>query len=338
MILLLLLLLIASPAEAYLFASGSYTGDGTDSREIVISATTSPSVTSFQPDVVFIKCDSATNMAWSTRSITAFYGGDAGFFFNVTGGAQANLVQGWSANGFQIGSDAGVNGTGVSCYYTALASVAGDIAVGTYTTNGTDNRTIDISDTSLGPVADFSPEFVLVQRDSGTTTGVWRTTGMTGDFSCFSNLTSCATNDIQSFSANGFVIGSATAVNGGVVPAFYVAIAAVSGSSNAGTYTGNGVDNRQITTPAFRPEFMWIKGHSSSRLMAVRFKDEAGDAAMAIDGFSATDRIQQFLSNGFEVGTALTVNENATAMYYYALKAVPTGVAAPVRHRPVVIQ
>jgi len=318
---LIFFLLLCANAQAYSFASGSYTGNATDNRNIVISSTTSPAVTDFQPDAVFIKCDgTGLELVWSTRDIVATLG-DAAFTPRLAAAAASNFVQSFSSTGFQIGSDNSVNNNGSTCYYTAIASTSGDVAVGHYTTNGTDDRNIGIAATSLGAVADFQPEFVMVEV--GGQLGVWAT-GAMGSVACFIDSPACGSNSIQGVNASGFQVGTDIQTNGSSGDnAFYLAIKATSGSTNASSFTGNATDNRAISV-GFQPEMVLIKGNSASRNAGWRFKDLVGDLGLSSDGASSADRIQQFSASGFEVGTSLSVNENTVTMYWYAIKGAAT--------------
>ena len=104
--LFLLLLLIATPAQAYKFASGSYTGNSADNRNIVIASTTSPSVTSFQPDVVFVKCRGGQPMMWSTRDMIATLG-EAAIRLDASTGIFTDVIQAFNSDGFQVGTSDG---------------------------------------------------------------------------------------------------------------------------------------------------------------------------------------------------------------------------------------
>src|SRR5687768_9186130 len=128
--LLALFLLLACPslADAYNFASGSYTGDGTDNRSIVIASTTSPSVTSFQPSVCIVKGDSA-----STVGVIRISGMPAGKTAQLFGsGFDDDMIQDLNSTGFQVGTNVFVNSNGVAYYYTCLGDDgSSDLAVGT---------------------------------------------------------------------------------------------------------------------------------------------------------------------------------------------------------------
>lgn len=89
----------------------------------------------------------------------------------------------------------------------------------------------------------------------------------------------------------------------------------------SGQYTGNGSDNRDITAPGFQPNYIWIKG-TSTQNSVMRSSDMAGDASKYYhsSGF-ATDRVQSFISTGFQVGTAAEVNTNTSVYNYFTLKA-----------------
>lgn len=310
---LLLVLLFANPALAYKFASGSYTGNITDNRNIVISSTTTPSVTSFQPNVVFVKCDSTTSMMWATSAMPA----DLSFTLSTSTIGAADNIQAFNSTGFQVGTDTRVNANGVPCWYLALANDSNnDLSVGSYTGNGVDPQAITTSPA-------FQPEVVFVQKVAASAAQMMvNTTGT--DLTCYMTAAGCNGDRIQSFHANGFNVGGNAQANQSTNTFYYLTIKAVSGSTASGSYTGNTSDNRQITTLGFKPEFMFIKGNSATVTACGRFKDHSGDDSIITTNIaSAVNQIQNFLSNGFEVGTAACTNENTITMYWYAIKELP---------------
>ena len=74
-----------------------------------------------------------------------------------TGPGGANRIQAFEADGFQVGSDADVNGTGDTFHYAAWKAVAGRMARGTYT--GRRRRQPSIA--GVG----FEPEYVIVKSN-----------------------------------------------------------------------------------------------------------------------------------------------------------------------------
>lgn len=100
-----------------LTAGGTYTGDGTDDRDI--------SGVGFQPDVVWIKRQ-GTSAAVSRPSTES---GDNTHYIQATAKA-ANLIQALAADGFQVGSSAVVNNSGSSYRWWAWkAGIAGNVEV-----------------------------------------------------------------------------------------------------------------------------------------------------------------------------------------------------------------
>lgn len=127
--------------------------------------------------------------------------------------ADARLAAGTAGQFLRTGG-AGANPTFVSGAY---------IMTGTYTGNGSDNRTITIgfADTSI------SPKFVMV-KGAATQIGVWKgADSHTGEVaSNFETSADIATNSIQSFAANGFVIGTDGSVNTNAVTYHWMAVGA----------------------------------------------------------------------------------------------------------------
>lgn len=87
-----------------------------------------------------------------------------------------------------------------------------------------------------------------------------------------------------------------------------------------GTYTGDGVDDRNITGVGFRPDLVIVKG--GANIACWRNKFNRGDSTMYFAGNTANfaDGIQEILNDGFQVGTDAKVNANGTTYYYIAIK------------------
>lgn len=98
------------------------------------------------------------------------------------------------------------------------------------------------------------------------------------------------------------------------------AIKEVSGVFDVGTFTGNGSDNRDITAPGFEPGGVYVKRHDTNSGQ-IRTTAYSGDAASGINGSNNTNKIQSFISTGFQVGADSDVNENTREYHYWALKA-----------------
>jgi hypothetical protein len=325
-IFLLFFALGSADAWAYKLAVGSYTGNATDDRGIDLSDTSDSA--DFQPIAVIAKCNTADNPA-VFRSAAAH--SDANSWY-MTGGITATGIKAITSTGFTLGTNAAVNGSTLSCWYVAFGDDgSGDIAVGTYTGNGLDNRDIDISNTST--YEDFLPEFVFINR-SAAGSGIWLvTTGEGTQQGCgIVETLTCSSDRIQDLQATGFQIGLATSVNADAGAYAYLAIKSASGSTDEGSYSGNGT-SQNITAPGFQPEFVLVKSDDGTPTCATyaKFKAQTGDDSASLSNQANTTGVMTaFLSTGFSVGSSDCANENGITYYWYAIKtlaAAPGGVA-----------
>jgi len=83
-------------------------------------------------------------------------------------------------------------------------------------------------------------------------------------------------------------------------------------------YTGNASDDRNLTNDAnagdFKPDWLWIKERNSTSSHQLIDSNRGTRYAALSDSSNVEDddqnRVQSFLTDGFQVGTASTVNEN----------------------------
>jgi hypothetical protein len=188
-----------------------------------------------------------------------------------------------------------------------------NLVYGSYRGDGIDGHIIECG---------FSPDLVII-RPATTQHSVFRTSAHVGDNTSYlaTNVANLA-NAIQSFSSKGFTVGTHATVNSAGIIYHFIAIKD-SGLNNfaVGTYTGNGIDNRNITALNFQPDLVWIKRNGASNSV---FRDslDVGDVThYGINSNAIADAIQSILSNGFQVGSATEVNNNGQTYYYFALKA-----------------
>jgi hypothetical protein len=89
-----------------------------------------------------------------------------------------------------------------------------------------------------------------------------------------------------------------------------------------GTYTGNGIDNRNITGVGFTSEWVVIQGgtyHSFHKSQATGASTDICQYFSVVDNVS--DAIQSIGSDGFQVGAGtMRTNVNAVAYYYFCVK------------------
>jgi hypothetical protein len=277
-------------------ATGSYVGSGVDNRDITGIG--------FQPDVVIIKA--ATNRTGVVRTSTM--SGDRAKILGNTGVLAADRIQSIIADGFTVGTNNTVNAWGVAYYWVAMKA-GSDLTVGSYVGNGADNRSI----TGVG----FQPVWVITLGDGDDS--AFRPGPLAGDNSYLMTGTGKITNRIQALEAGGFQVGSSVNVNESGTTFHYIAWAA-SAQVSAGSYTGNGADNRNITGIGFQPLMAWVK-RDDSQAAVWRPASLSGDATLRWSATAAaSNRIQTLQADGFQVGTNAQVNTNGSTYYRLALR------------------
>jgi uncharacterized repeat protein (TIGR01451 family) len=122
--------------------SGTYVGNGIAARAIT--------GVGFQPDLLIIKSASASVGVMRTRVMT----GDASKELGAATALVTGRISSLDFDGFTVGTNGSVNRSGTTYYWTAMLEVPGQLQVGTYTGNGSDNRSI----TGIG----FTPTYGIV--------------------------------------------------------------------------------------------------------------------------------------------------------------------------------
>ena len=93
-------------------------------------------------------------------------------------------------------------------------------------------------------------------------------------------------------------------------------------------YTGNDADNRNLTNNAnagdFQPDWLWFKERSSTSSHQLHDSTRGTSFAVMSDSTAVEDedanRLQAIQSNGFQVGSASTVNQNTITMVAWQWK------------------
>ena len=301
---------------------GTYTGNGATSGTRAITGI------GFQPKFMFVWSADTVEIypAYVYESAITGLGACLGFW-GENGWASSTSVydtfNSLDSDGFTIkcgsstaASAKSLNKNAVTFYYLALGGA--DVYSGTYTGNATDNRSI----TGVG----FQPAFVWTMGGSDHSFFKDSGSGSSTDTSSSPYNVADVANGIQALETDGFQVGTyntgARTVNVNLRVYYYVAVKA-SADFYSGQYTGNGSDNRDITAPGFQPNYIWIKDTNTAG-SAMRSSDMSGDNSKYYrsSGFAA-DRIQSFISTGFQIGTAAEVNTNTRTYNYFTLK-VPT--------------
>lgn len=171
----------------------------------------------------------------------------------------------------------------------------------------------------------FQPDIVIVHSDNNNEQASIRTADMAADRS--KNLTTngaLTANEIQSFTSDGFVVGSDDDVNESGVTYYWTAMKEGT-NVQTGTYTGNGVDNRNITGVGFQPDWLMTIGNGEQDFF--RPGPLAGDASYQLNANGTTsNRIQALQADGFQLGSNADVNQN-TRVYYWVAFDVTANVA-----------
>jgi len=297
---------------------GTYTGNATDSTNIT--------GVGFVPNAVFIKNANAATPTGAVYNITDSYGDFTETFIDAA--SAVDYIQSLRTDGFQVGADSRTNGSTNTLYYAAFAGEASytssgafKMATGSYAGTG-----VAQSVTGLG----FAPDWVMVKHTDQATDqyAVFRMKLMGGDSTAyFSNGAANFTGGITSMDSDGFTLGTDATVNTNADTYYWTAFGNAfnphthSGAADfeVGSYTGSGIDDRNITRMTFQPDFVAGKRIGSSR-SSWRPSVLTGDKSSFFDATAeTTDRFQAINSDGFQVGTT-GINTVDSITWWYAFK------------------
>lgn len=192
------------------------------------------------------------------------------------------------------------------------------MATGKYTGDGTGLRSIKVG---------FAPDVVLVKgnnpngNDAKPT--LCRTSTMVDNQTKRLDLPYVLlANRIVSLGIDSFTVGSDADVNQSAYEYYWIAFQKDVATLVVGSYTGNGVDNRNITTVGFQPNYVIVMSAADKYANQASSAMPAGQAVYFSAGPMVTDRIQALQSTGFQVGTNAEVNANGQTFHYVAWKTV----------------
>ncbi len=292
--------------------SGTYVGDGFDNKVITGLG--------FQPDAVFITPNNGSS-PHTVVSTSVMPSGITAILKHDAGNASSNLIKSLDSDGFTLGTSVMVNSSGVAYYWTAFKSIAGSMKVGSYAGDGINNHEIS----GVG----FQPDYVLILTQLS---GQWSNggssameSGVTRGFGDNGNP-----GRINSFTNDGFKLGTSGSANNNGSDYYYIAWKAIPGRIAVGSYTGNSIDDRNISV-GLLPEFVMIQSNTSANPV-LRTSPMSGDLSLQMDaGGNPTSNLIQALidetetaSDGFQVGTSGSVNTSGATYYYLAfLRSAP---------------
>lgn len=281
---------------------GTYTGDGTDSRNIT--------GVGFRPDLVIVKSSSAVAAVFRTTTMR----GDSTMYLGSNTTSLSDAIQEILSDGFQVGTNAVVNGNGNTYYYIAVKGYSAQsyFTVGNYIGNASDNRNL----TTAGIT--FTPDFVGIKKD-GSDNPLGRISSQNGDTSFHFSGVADASNEIQNLQSNGFQLGTSTRSNGNGSEYHFFAFKVLSGVVAVGTYTGTGAA-LSITGLGFKPDIVISKNGSLTTAATLKTASMTTTASFQLDSATAATGITSLDTDGFSVGTGTGANGNGNTMWWIALK------------------
>ncbi len=307
---------IASSGHALEVATGSYVGNGIDNRTVTGVA--------FAPEVVLVASEASLQREAVLR--TAAMPGDLSC--ELTSKCDVNRIQALRPDGFEVGSDVAVNGSGRTYHWIALRAdgCTPDLRFGSYLGNGADARVVG--------GLEFEPTYVLVKQAESAAIGVQRFAAETGDASLpTATAGDELTNRIEALRPGGFVVGTNAQVNDTGKTYYWVAWEEAPGASTSGRYVGNAVDGRTIAGLGLTPAWVVVrsaaKRHTVHRPASIA---AARDLSLYFAGLAATsDRIQALTTDGFAIGSDDQVNRNGESYFYFALAGSTSTCPTPTR-------
>lgn len=296
---------------------GTYTGNATDNRNIT--------GVGFKPDFVFLKNANAGTAVSGMFNINESYGDSSNYFTDTAN--LVNSIQALQSDGFQVGTDNTANGSGNTIYYAAFGGAAAysngsgtfKAASGSYTGTGQNEVIQNL---------DFMPDLVIIKGNT-TQSGVFRTSLMSSDSTAYLDAaTANFAGGIISINPDGFTVGTSATVNTTGLTYYWTAYGNAwiadknSGSSDffVGAYYGNSIDNRSITRLPFQPDMVTVKRNRASA-GAWRSSIHSGDSSSFFAATAdASNVIQSFNSDGFQIGTSASTNTAASVYFYFGFK------------------
>lgn len=280
--------------------SGTYTGTGSGF---------SVSGLGFTPNFGFIKATDSTSdggqIKWTGGLSSSQSFDPSGSSSPVTDG-----ITSFDADGFTVSTNSTVNTSGSTYTWVMMSIPSANMEGGTYTGNGT----------SSNPVTALGNGDLLIIKRAGSAQGGW----IFGSNS--PKRATWTTNNpasAVSITGTGFTVNTTSSVvNSNGSTYFYFILKVNPAWGVQSSYTGDGVDGRNLTL-GFTPEFIWIKGNNTSS--AVVFRSLNGNTGLNTTFWVAntaegSNQVQAFIPGGVELGNGSEVNIISKNYDYLALK------------------
>jgi len=327
---------IDDPSEY--FQTKIWTGDGNDNRNL-----TNDGNSNLQPDFLWDKRRSTSGshkLSDSSRGVTKPLSSNN----NNAEGDEPNAVQAFQTNGFQVGNDSNINGSGVT--YVAWQWKANG---GTTSTNsdGTKNTVVQANTTAGFSIVTYSgpsgsgvdtrghglgavPAVVLIKGRGGTENWVMyhhKNTSAPETDVLKLNLTNATADESGNFNDTAptstvFTSGDTGATNedGNTYVAY--CFAEKQGYSKFGSYTGNGNNDGPFVYTGFKPAWVLYKRTNDAgnwRILDNKrntFNVMNNEIYADLNNAEAQDNQMDFLSNGFKLRNGSSVGQNGNGSTY----------------------
>jgi hypothetical protein len=232
-----------------------------------------------QPDLVWAKTRSAvsSNLLYdSIRGVNKYLSSNQ----TAAEATLANSLTAFNSNGFTVGSDSNINGSGVtnvawqwkasgstvsntagSITSTVSANTSAGFSIVTYTGTG--------ANATVGHGLGVAPKMMIVKNRTGTNSWLvyHASIGNTGAVQLNStNAVTTASTFWNNTSPTStlFSVGTDNAVNSGTGTYVAYCFSEVAGYSKFGSYTGNGSTDGTFVYTGFRPKFVIVKRTDSA--------------------------------------------------------------------------
>ena len=324
------------------FQSGLYTGNGGT------QSITNDGNSNLQPDWVWIKgrSDADNNSVFDTTR-----GANKELVTNGNGAEATgtNLVTSFDSNGFSLGNNGGVNGSGDtyvgwqwkanggttssnsdgSITSTVQANTTAGFSIVTYTGNNTSGATVGhglgaAPDTIILKARGVAGQNWFVNTPVGGGVGYMMLNQENAD----SGSNSSVWNSTSPTSTV-FTLGNSGGVNDSTTYVAYC-FKPIKGYSKMGNYTGNNNNDGPFVYTGFKPAWVMIKNTSATSqwpiIDAARDPFNVTDARLRANtnAAEATETFFDFLSNGFKVrSTGTDKNDNGNSYFYMAFAQNP---------------
>jgi hypothetical protein len=291
----------------------------------------------FQPDFAWIKSRSTSD---NHNLMDAVRGATKRICSNLSSAesTETQMLTAFTSNGFSLGTDAGVNGSGAT--YVGLAWKAN--GAGSSNTAGSITSTVSASPTAGFSVVTYTGTganatvghglgvaptmFIVKRRDTIDDWFVYNQNIGNTNYLRLNSVSASATFNFwqnTNPTSSVFSISSDVSVNGSGSTYVAYCFAPVAGYSAFGSYAGNGSADGAFVYTGFRPKFVMIR--STSNLREWFMVDTARSTYNVVNLYlrantssaQGTDTIMDIVSNGFKMRNSDTAFNGSGETYIY---------------------